>query len=105
MASVYSVSIAHGTLTGSTLGVVYTVPAGQVLVVRCVTFMCYSGGPGSAGVTYPDGSRLVEADVAGFSGAFGPVDLRHVLDAGDTLSVFTTAGDWTYAISGYLLDA
>lgn len=105
MASVYSTSIAHGIRSGTTNAVVYTVPSGQVLVVRCVTLYCYAGGAASAGVTYADGSRLATADIAGATGGLGPLDLRHVLNAADTLFVFTTAGDWTYAISGYLLDA
>jgi hypothetical protein len=31
--------------------------------------------------------------------------MRQVFNAGEAVYVYTTAGSWTYALSGYLLDA
>lgn len=104
MAAIYSISVAHGLRAGSTNAVVYTVPTGSVLVLRSVWLAMYAGGPGGAGVTHSDGSRACGFDPSGATGEQG-FDLREVFDAGEVVYVYTTAGDWTYALSGYLLDA
>ena len=103
MALIYSTSIAHGLRAGATNAVVFTVPATQTLVIRSVTLYCYAGGAASAGVTHSDGARVCTSDVAGATGG-DLFDMRHVFEAGEPVYVFTTTADWTYAISGYLLN-
>lgn len=102
MASIYSTKFGAGTRSGSTNASIFTVPAGNVAIVRSTQLYEYSGAAATAGVTDGAGARAASVDVAAVPGGIS-IDSRAVFTAGEDIYVFTTDGDWTFYVSGYLL--
>jgi hypothetical protein len=104
MPTVYSTQFALVSVTTGGPYTVYTVPTGKVAVVRSVTMGTYVAGAAHLEVAIDGAYPICSFDVAvTFTGE--PVNMRHVLNAGDTIQVVNVTGDWVGVISGYLLDA
>ena len=102
MASIYSTKLAEVSVTTGGPYTVYTAPSGATVVVRCITAAIYVAGASvayfSIGGSYP--LCGVSESVAFVS---TPVNMRHVLNPGDTIVVSNVTGDWLALISGYVL--
>jgi hypothetical protein len=103
MASVYSTRLAAGTITAGTTDHVYTVPSGVTVVVRDFTCGAQSAPANS-----------IAFNLSGVAELFSPENVnqfrtaheegRWVLNPGDVIDVDAIAGNWSYCISGYVLD-
>lgn len=81
----------------------YTVPAGKVAVVRCVTAVLTASGDEFA-LTISRVAHIVHRK-APAAVDYSLYNLRAVLEATETLSVYLYAGSLNMTVSGYLLDA
>lgn len=104
MAGIYSTLLAWGVPDESSPGVVYTVPSGVTVVVRSIQLYCASGSANSIDIVDQALVRLAHLGPSD-SGAYLEVSLRRVMNPAQEISVGIDAGIWTYAISGYVLDA
>lgn len=102
MAQIYSISLARGFASGSTSSTVYTVPAGSIVVIRDVVLFQYAGSPSTAACTDLAGAHVAFSGPAVVPGG-DHWEGRQVFNAGEEVVIGTAAGDWTYAVSGYLL--
>lgn len=102
MGTVYSTLFGRGVVSDTANHIVYTVPAGSVAVLRDVSLFQYAGAPASINVHTQDGVVLALAMPASVP-ALEVSQGRVVLNAGDSMEIQATAGNWTYALSGYLL--
>ena len=104
MADLYSARLADGNESVAGSGLAYTAPAGKVVVVRCLSVVLFPG------TTF--GGIYRTASVAYVGGAVGSgalvveaINMRQVLNAGETLTWQFQGGGGTWMISGYVLDA
>ena len=103
MASVYSVRLADGNESSAGSGTAYTAPTGVVIVVRCLTVVTFPGT--TFGGIYRTASVAYLAGLIGGADlAIATINLRHVLNAGETLTWQFQGGGGTWIISGYSLD-
>lgn len=102
MAGVYSTRAAIGTIDAGASSNVFTVPAGYVFVLRCVTAVSVSAASAVFQVAVAATANVISAEL----GAVGTGliwDLRVVVNAGEVISVAAATGNLQYSISGYLL--
>jgi len=102
MAFTYSVRFGAGTIAAGTAASIYTVPVGNIAVVRCI-----------AAIPLGTGAANMLAAIVGFANFMGEPTTtvndgfvwqgRVVLNAGESLQVQAIGQSFQYAVSGYLL--
>lgn len=104
MATIYSTLFGSGFQVGAGSGTFYTVPAASVAIVRSVQLD--DVGHTAQNFIIADGGNLsiAHAEIAA-APWFYDWEGRSVLDAGETLQWLSDGGDWTWRVSGYLLNA
>lgn len=102
MSGVYSSKLARGISTSGGAVTVFTVGAGTTVVIRSVQLFQYAGAAAAFDVVTGDGVSIVHADSSAVP-SYSNSDLRAVLTFGDIIDIENGGGDWTYAISGYVL--
>jgi len=102
MATIYSTRFAIGAVTAAVANV-YTVPAGFVAVVRCLSLVVNVTGA-TANVRTTAGAGQIFAFTSTVPGQWAGWDGRQVVNAGETITVTASTGSTCdYFISGYLL--
>lgn len=102
MAGVYSTRAAIGTIDAGSSTDVYTVPAGMVFVLRCVTAVSVSAASATFQVAVAALANVISQEF-GAVGSGANWDLRVVMNAGEQISVAAATGNFQFTISGYLL--
>lgn len=102
MAEIYSRRLGDGNESGAGSGLAYTTPSGVVAVVRCLTVVLFPGTT-FGGVYRTDSVAYIGGATA--TGALYPetINMRHVLEAGETLTWQFQGGGGTWILSGYEL--
>jgi hypothetical protein len=102
--SIYSRRLGSATgVTSASAASIYTVPAGDVAVVRSVTAYCTTGA-GQGFWVISGVVTLQRIDVASASSVLGN-ELRWVLNAAEVLQFSVGSGTWSVSAHGYLLTA
>lgn len=103
MAAVYSRRLSAGYYPPGTTATVYTAPSGITAVVRSVQVTNQTGSGGNC--------RIVDGGGVDFASTVGGalletivVNLRAVLESGDSIGIDTATDGFTVRISGYELD-
>lgn len=104
MADVYSARLADAYEAAAGSGVAYTAPSGVVVVVRCITLLLF-GGTTFGGIYRSASVAYLGALAGGAVLTVATIDMRHVLNAGESLTWQFQGGGGTWAISGYVLTA
>jgi hypothetical protein len=102
VAAIYSTRIAEGTASSGSSPVVYTVPAGNVLVLRDISLAQTSGTPGLMAVALSGGPAAYTVSASALY-VTEHEEGRWVFNAGDEIVVDAVSGDTNYFLSGYLL--
>lgn len=102
-APVYSVRFGEYQSSGTGSHDLYTVPAGMVAIVRCVTLVSRAAGSGCR--LYRTGGQSWASAVGLANDELRVLDLRSVFAAGETFGVTWIAGDVRVVVNGYLLTA
>ena len=102
MAYAYSLQIAAGAIAAGVDSAVYTVPVGNLLVIRCVSVHCASAAAATFGLTIAGVANILILETA-TTASQPPWNGRMVLKAGQVLHVNAAAQAFEYIISGYLL--
>lgn len=102
MGFVYSKRLGSAGIAGAGSALVYTVPTGVTAVVRSCSFTCVSGSADAANLIDSGSYEIAGAEVGTL---FVPtvVQLRAVMEPGDTLRLEATGGTWHVTVSGYEL--
>lgn len=103
MAAVYSARLGDGNESAAGSGLAYTAPALTTVIVRSLTFVLFPG------TTF--GGLYRTASVAYIGGVVNPgvglylatLDIRQVLNAGETMTWQFQGGGGTWMAGGYLL--
>lgn len=104
MASIYSIRITDGTFAVGLSAVVYTVPAGNVFVLRDIQAWPDTGTTSSLNVVFTGTSIM--ASIGGITAANpGHWEGRVVFNAGETIKLLVGGGQLEVSLSGYLLVA
>ena len=108
MAFAYSKRLVGETVPAGTTFTTDPVPDGKIWIVNCITYVQVAGALGGFLLIWVPGP-LYLLDVnnsTATDGAKATVFTHHVMNAGETLSVESTAAsDWSVLISGYELNA
>lgn len=102
MAQIYSILLGRGFLSPGVSETLYTVPASSIVVVRDVVLFQFTGSPSLAACTDSAGAHVAFSAPAVVPGG-DHWEGRQVFNAGEDIVVGATDGNWTYAVSGYLL--
>lgn len=103
MAAIYSHRLADANEGAAGSGLAYTAPALTTVVCRSLTVVCFPGT--TFGGLYRTASVAYLAGHAATSGGLeiATIDMRQVLNAGETLTWQFQGGGGTWMLSGYLL--
>lgn len=102
MAAVYSTRFFAGQVTAASQ-VIYTVPAGNVCVVRSISVVI-TGSGATADLRVLPANAMLSRGVETSTQAFFLFDCRHVLNEGEQLEVVHGGTPGSYwVVSGYLL--
>lgn len=103
MAGVYSVRFGAGNESAAGSGLAYTAPTGFVTVVRCLSLVTFAGT--TFGAVYLTGAVSYLGGLTGGADLeIATINMRQVLNAGDTLTWQFQGGGGTWMVSGYQLD-
>jgi hypothetical protein len=105
MATVYSVKLFRVHITGTGFTTEYTVPAGNVLVVRDVIIINTVGAPQDVGLGFNSSGILWLYFPNAVGSAPNLWSGRQVFTAGETIEAYRQSGSSTFSVSGYLLTA
>jgi hypothetical protein len=103
VAGVYSVRLGAGNESSAGSGLAYTAPTGFVTVVRCLSVVTFPGTT-FGGVYLTGAVSYLAGLIGGADLEIATINMRQVLNAGDTLTWQFQGGGGTWMVSGYNLD-
>jgi hypothetical protein len=102
MAEIYSTRAAAGVIAAGATTVVYTVPAGTVFVLRCVDVVSTGAAGSELALELTGVATPIFYTSTAVSQHFQWTG-RQVFNAGDTITLATAGGAWSFMLSGYSL--